>query len=110
MERGTHPPKAFTRVLSVRPAVRVSPEGFVLRETVAEYTQQIDLTARELLDYGIRKPERMSDAQPLTIYGGGTLIFDDWGRLKFHVFNRVQNNDRQSRKLKYLFDQGFYEV
>jgi hypothetical protein len=103
-------PKAFTRVLSVRPAVRVSPEGFVLRETVAEYTQQIDLTARELLDYGIRKPERMSDAQPLTIYGGGTLIFDDWGRLKYHVFNRVQNNDRQSRKLKYLFEQGFYET
>ena len=56
--------EAHTRVLSVRPAVRTGRDGFILRETVAEYHQQITLFARELEAYGIAKPEGIEDLDP----------------------------------------------
>jgi hypothetical protein len=39
---------AYTEVLSVRPCTRVSPDGFTLRETVAEFYQVARLTPAEL--------------------------------------------------------------
>ncbi len=95
---------ANTRVLSVRPCQRVGPDGFVLRETVAEYIQQIDLRARELKRLGIEAPAGMSGSHEVTLYGGGALIFDEYGRLKFHARNKVLNAERQSRRLRYLWN------
>src|SRR4030095_8849001 len=40
--------EAYTRVLSVRPCLRIGPDGFALRETVAEYMQIIDLEAADV--------------------------------------------------------------
>jgi hypothetical protein len=98
---------AYTRVLSVRPCVRTNPDdGFVLRETVAEYYQQLTLRADELKQYGIKTPPGMEEDLEVTIYGGGSLIFDEFGRVKFHVRNRILNPDRQSRRLKYLWEYG----
>jgi hypothetical protein len=39
---------AYSKVLSVRPSLRVGPDGFVLRETVAEFYQVLRLRPREL--------------------------------------------------------------
>jgi hypothetical protein len=39
------------------------------------------------------------------LYGGGVLIFDEFGRLKYHVHNRVFGS-RQSARLAYLWDAG----
>ncbi|HEV7516139.1 MAG TPA: hypothetical protein VGR07_07550, partial [Thermoanaerobaculia bacterium] len=104
---------AYTRVLSVRPAVRVNPEdGFVLRETVVEYYQILNVVASELRHLGIRKPKEpteMSDDKQVTLYGGGALIFDEFGRLKFHVRNRLLNPTRQTERLKYLWRGGRLE-
>src|SRR5581483_4842578 len=47
---------AYSHVLSVRPCMRVAPDGFVLRETVAEYMQMITLAASELRSLGITAP------------------------------------------------------
>jgi hypothetical protein len=81
---------AYTRVLSVRPCVRVNPDdGFTLRETVAEYIQILTLEARELKHLGIKTPDGMPSHQEVTLYGGGTLIFDEYGRVKFIVRNRL---------------------
>ncbi|QOZ06892.1 hypothetical protein XH96_04685 [Bradyrhizobium sp. CCBAU 51765] len=44
-----------------------------------------------------------SDVTPL--YGGGTLIFDDYGRLKYWIHNDVFGS-RQSDRLKYLYEAG----
>jgi len=43
----------------------------------------------------------------VTLYGGGALIFDEYGRLKFHVRNRVNDDERQTQRLKYLWEFGF---
>src|SRR6185369_13474720 len=54
---------AYSRVLSVRPCLRVGPDGFALRETVAEYMQIIDLQASELSRLKIKVPDGMPKTQ-----------------------------------------------
>jgi hypothetical protein len=99
---------AYTRVLSVRPCLRIGPDGFALRETVAEYMQIVDLQAGELKRLQITLPEDMPKDQEIRLYGGGTLIFDEYGRLKYHVSNRLNNRERQSRRIEYLWRFGYY--
>jgi hypothetical protein len=100
---------AYTRVLSVRPCLRVGYDGFALRETVAEYLQILNLRAEELRDLGIRKPDRMADHQEVTLYGGNAMVFDQFGRLKYNIGNSIRNAERQSQRLQYLFDHGQFE-
>ena len=100
-------PGAFTRVTSVRPCTRVGRDGFVLRETVCEYEQTLECLASELPDLDIRRPAGMPGTQKLRLYGGGVLIFDEYGRVKFHVSNRFKSA-RQTNRLKYLWEYGFF--
>jgi len=100
---------AYTRVLSVRPCVRVGPDGFVLRETVAEVMQRIDVTAGELASLGVKRPRGMTAPTPVTLNGGSTLIFDEYGRLKFEIHNDILDKKRQSARLQYLFDSGYFD-
>lgn len=100
---------AFTRVLSVRPCLRVGPDGFFLRETVAEYIQIIDLEARELGRMKIDVPDGMPPETEVTLYGGAVVIFDEFGHVKFSINNRIDNHTRQSRRLKYLWEYGHFD-
>lgn len=99
---------AYTRVLSVRPCLRIGPDGFALRETVAEYMQILNLQAFELKRLQIGVPADMPKDEEITLYGGGTLIFDEYGRLKYHVSNRINNRERQTRRLDYLWQFGYF--
>jgi hypothetical protein len=99
---------AYTNVPYVRPVVRVGPDGFILRETVAEYTQLLELEPAELRRMGIRVPKGMPNDQQVKIYGGGTLIFDERGKLKFHVHNALGDAEWQSNRLQYLWEQGAF--
>ncbi|HEY3039970.1 MAG TPA: hypothetical protein VGJ66_14605 [Pyrinomonadaceae bacterium] len=101
---------AYTKVTSVRPCLRIAPDGFALRETVAEYIQMVTLQAQELqvFDPPIGKPEGMSPDEEVTLYGGGALIFDEYGRLKYQVFNRINNASLQTPRLKYLWKYGYF--
>lgn len=103
--------QAYTKVISVRPCLRLGPDGFALRETVAEYIQMVTLQAEELqyFDPPIGKPKGMPKDQEVTVYGGAALIFDEYGRLKYQVFNRVNNSVRQTPRLKYLWRSGYFE-
>src|SRR3546814_13138204 len=76
---------AFTRVTSVRPVVRVSNDQSILRETVVEYIQRLNVYSSELATLGIKKPEGMPGNRLISLYGGGTLIFSEYGLLKFHI-------------------------
>lgn len=103
--------KAYTRVQSVRPSLKIGPDGFAVRETVAEYVQIVNVKAAELeLEQydGIDKPADMPDSTEITLYGGGTLVFDEYGKLKYHINNRVFSQKKQTCRLQYLWDCGFY--
>ena len=45
-----------------------------------------------------------------TVYGGGVLIFDQHGRIKYHVAQPLDDIERQSRRLAYLWQEGLIEV
>jgi len=99
--------QAYTRVEAVRPCIRVGEDGFTLRETVAEYVQILKVQAGELRDLKLEQPEGMKDDLELYLYGGGTLIFDEFGRLKYHIRNRVCGSSQNGR-LDYLWKFGFF--
>src|SRR5919106_1443968 len=100
----------YTQVQSVRPCVRIDEDGFTLRETVAEYVQILRLMPAELTKAGYTRPDLafLPDDREVALYGGGTLIFDEWGRLKYHIHNRLKDTKRQSKRLQYLAEAGYY--
>ena len=100
--------KAYTEVRSVRPCVRVSWDGFVLHETIAEYVEMLSLTAGELRPLKIGKPGEMPDDIPVKLFGGGVLVFDEFGAVKYHIKQKVLNHERQERFLQYLWNCGHY--
>jgi len=100
---------AYTRVHSLRPCLRISSDGAYLRETVAEYHQILDLRAFELPGFGLEIPPGMPSGTSVTLYGGGALIFDEFGALKYHIRNRVLDPARQNRRLRYLWSSGFFQ-
>ncbi len=112
---------AFSEVLSVRPCRRVSPDGAPFNETVAELRQILALNQSELrkLVGQLRrrlKGAKLADFQaagadaggaearpadaPLELTGGGTFIFDDFGVLKYHIHNKVDNMVLQRERLR----------
>jgi hypothetical protein len=108
-------PTAYTRIASVRPCVRMSPDdGLPLRETVAECLQYVKVFASELGRYGLVKPLGMPDGTEIALEGGSTLILDDYGRLKYEVHNRLPAPGDAAevataqRRLQYLWEQGHF--
>jgi hypothetical protein len=94
---------ALTRVISVRPCLRVGPDGFILRETVAEFFQIVRLTPDELRQLDVVVPASMPADAIVALAGGGTLIFDEFGRLQYYIHNSLDNGRRQSERLAHLW-------
>jgi hypothetical protein len=105
--------EGYIEVQSVRPSTRIAPDGFVLRETVAEYVQMLTLAAEELRGFGVTLPDGMEDWREVMVFGGGTLIFDEYGQLKYriakHLFRTEADKARQTRRLQHLWDIGYFE-
>lgn len=103
--------RGYTECISVRPCVRQAPDGFILRETVCEYVQIASIFAAEFKTMtGAERPKGMPTQTPLTVYGGGTLIFDQYGRIKYHILRKLGDPDRQSQRLVYLWQNGLIEA
>ncbi len=106
--------QAYSRVLSVRPVVRVGTDGFVLHEVVVEHLETLKVLAKDLSTVHhpgaqgqIEKPEGMPDDLEIKLQGGGTMIFDDFGLLKYHISNGVGEPARQSMRLAHLWQRGY---
>jgi hypothetical protein len=110
---------AYTRVASLRPSLRIGPEdGQLVHETVTECLQYVSLTGAELEWMGLHKPDGMPDTTNVALEGGSTLVFDEYGRLKYEISNRLarpnhhEDDDRRARlqeRIDYLWDHGFYD-
>jgi hypothetical protein len=107
---------AYTRIASVRPCLRIGPDdGMPVRETVAECTQYLALTAAELRQMRLRKPIGMPDDTKVVLEGGSTLILDEYGVLKFEIHNRLAHRGDEhglavaQGRLDYLWEQGFFD-
>jgi hypothetical protein len=97
--------RSHTQVISVRPVVRIGPEGFLLRETICEYISRANIFGAELESVCkvAPRPEGIRSNTPLTVYGAGTLVFDQYGQLKYHIARRMSDARWQRRRLEYLF-------
>jgi hypothetical protein len=109
-------PTAFTRVTSIRPCLRIGPEdGLPVRETVAECIQYLAVPPSELPDHGLKAPAGMDEEAKVVLEGGSTLILDEYGMLKYEIFNRLPTLDdpialaAAQRRLDYLWAQGYFE-
>jgi hypothetical protein len=101
---------AYTKIRSVRPSFRQGPDGFIVRETICEYVQVARLFGAEVQAYlKVSRPADMPATQPITAYGGGTLVFDQYGRIKYHIAQRLEDGPRQLARLRYLWERGFLE-
>lgn len=98
---------AYTYVQDVRPSLRIGEDGFTLQETVAEYVQILTLRADELRSVGVRTPQGMPDYLSVRLYGGGTLIFNEYGQLKLHIGSGVRSR-KQDARLAYLWKSGVF--
>ncbi|MGH0031939.1 MAG: hypothetical protein ACQGVC_19285 [Myxococcota bacterium] len=117
-------PAAYTQIESVRPALRRTTDGFVLKETVAEAVQFLRLTNKELRALcqreASRKKASKADRDRLAVLdefspdfthllrGGSTLLFDDFGHLKYSIGTRVDNGLAQLGRIESLVDHGVY--
>ena len=89
-----------TRVERVLATSRVGPDGLILNEVLADYTQTVDTTAGEL-PRGIDKCHLPRDSS-VQLWGGGVLVFDQFGRFRLHQYKSIDDRERQSRRLRYL--------
>lgn len=110
-------PGAYTRVASLRPCLRTSPDdGLPVRETVAECTQYVELPAAELHRFGLTPPPGMPQDQDVTLEGGSTLVLDEYGKLKYEIHNRIpskgdgEDGDEAQMRLRYLWDHGAFDL
>lgn len=105
--------QAYIEVQRIWPSMRVAPDGFVLRETIADYVQILTLTAGELRQLRIKLPAEIDSEYRLRLYGGGTLVFDEYGQLKYHIANHVRNSaadrERQGKRLRHLWESGYFD-
>ena len=103
----------YVEVQSVRPCSRIGPDGFILHETVAEYVQILTLRVDELKAFGIKAPKEMLDGRTkwrrVRLFGGAALIFDEYGKLKYQIRNRLEDTKRQQARLAYLWETGFFD-
>lgn len=99
--------RAYIEVLSIEPAVRSGPDGILLHETICQYYQRIDIFGAEYETLlGGTRPEGLNTRDRFTAYGGGVLVFDQYGQVKYHVANQLDDAQRQHDRAVYLIDTG----
>jgi hypothetical protein len=94
-----------TRVDRVLSTTRVGPDGLVITEVVADYLQMLRTTAAHLPP-GIRAPAGMPPDSVVELWGGGVLVFDQFGRFRLHQRKPILDIDRQTRRLQHLVAHG----
>lgn len=105
--RLTVPTRYYTTVESVLPTQRIGPDGLIVAESVATYVQMVDMTAGELESISeLALPDGVAPETLVQLLGGGTLVFDQFGRLKLHVYKKIDDWRRQMRRIEYLHETG----
>jgi hypothetical protein len=109
----------YLQIEALKPALRVGPDGLVVQEVVCDYVQILELTAGQARDLAasahdedpegsnqLLVPGGLEATVPLQFWGGGTLIFDQFGRAKLHQRKSLNDWSRQSDRLEYLLRKG----
>lgn len=94
-------------VQSVCSSMRQAPDGFFLRETIVSYVQVANIfgaAVKTVLDCDL--PDGMSTRTRIQAFGGGVIVFDQYGLVKYHIAHPLRDGPRQRRRLDYLMAHG----
>ena len=92
-----------------------------MSEVVVDYVQELIVTRAEFEKLATpTRPGQPTVALPSTdilpsqtklkLYGGGTIIFDEFGAVKYQRFKRLDDWARQGRRLQYLVERGLWDT
>lgn len=100
--------RGYTQVVSLDTSLRIDPDGIPFRETICQYVQMGHFFGSELMT--ICKinplPDGFTTRTSADLFGGGVVVFDQYGRVKYHIGNGLIDGARQKRRLEYLRDTG----
>jgi hypothetical protein len=109
----------YTRVCDVQPSIRGGPDGFSYRETVVCFVQTLEGQLSELIPFAakykpptrkststsrghLEVPPGMTVDTQVRLWGGGVLIFDQFGRPKEELYKNIWDWKRQNLRLRRL--------
>lgn len=100
--------RGYTQVASIDTSLRIDPDGIPFRETICQYVQLGHFFGSELMTLvGIKPlPDGFTTRSSADLLGGGIVVFDQYGRVKYHISNGLLDGPRQKRRLEYLRDTG----
>lgn len=97
------------RVERVLAATRTGPDGLVVEEIIADYTQTAAAQLGDLPE-DIRRGVRCDDDVEVQMWGGGVIVFDQFGTPRHHVTKNIchtpEDRERQRQRLTYLAANG----
>ena len=96
----------YTEVVDVSPVTRTGPDGLLLNEVVATYVQQLEAPKDWLVGQQLNGADDLADRAVLRMFGGGALVFDQFGRLRLHHTKPLFDLARQAVRLRRLLDDG----
>ena len=96
----------YTEVVDVSPVTRTGPDGLLLNEVVATYVQQLEAPKDWLVSQQLNGATELADKAVLRMFGGGALVFDQFGRLRLHHTKPLFDLARQAVRLRRLIDDG----
>jgi len=103
-------PTIYTFVENIRPSIRTGPDGFVVSEALVDYVQSLRGKPAEIAAWlmertpgsNVTLPPDLPPDEEIEIWGGGVLIFDQFGRAKLHQRKAIDDAERQLRRLGFL--------
>lgn len=95
----------YTEIEQVREVTRVGVDGFVVSEVMVDYVQRLQATPAEIKRrLGVILPGGLPADKEVALFGGGVLIFDQFGRAKYHFSKELTDQQRQSDRMRYLLE------
>jgi hypothetical protein len=85
---------------SVRPSLRTGPDGFFVHESICTYRLSARIFGSEILKMlDVKLAKADIPRRAIDVVGGGVIIFDQYGRIKYHVAHRLRDRERQGRRI-----------
>lgn len=97
-----------TRVDRVITSTRAGVDGLIVTEILADYSQWIGTTGGHLPE-GMVPPAGLREDADLEMWGGGVLVFDQFGRFRLHQRKPVLDIPRQQRRLDNLVERDIHD-
>jgi len=99
--------RGYIEVVSVDRSIRLGPDGIWLRETICQYVETAHIFGAETeAVLGAKRPEGVSSKDHIEAFGGGVIVLDQYGRVKYHIANPLRGGKRQADRIAYLSNQG----